>query len=269
MYSSVQLAKKYITYWLKASNGKGHGTHSPFVFDFIKNVLNKKPHQSDVGGIEQIRHSLQEDNRLLTLQDFGAGSSIENIKQRRVSSIAKNSLKSEKCAQLIYKIVKYYQPKTILELGTCLGITTSYLASANKWAAVHTMEGAHEVAQVAKDIFKKQSLDNIQITEGNFDDTLPAFIENFSKQHEGLDFAFIDGNHREAPTVSYFHALKPLLHKDSIVVFDDIHWSEGMERAWEKIKNDDDVTLSIDLFFIGIVFFKKEFKVKQHFTIRY
>ena len=268
MYSAPKLAKKYINYWLKASNGKGHGIHSPFVYDFVQNVLNSRLPKEKYAPIEQQRQLLKNDNRILTLQDFGAGSVIENSKQRSVTSIAKNSLKSEKYAQLIHKIVRYYQPETILELGTCLGITTAYLAKVGN-NKVTTMEGADEVAEVAASVFQHLDLQNIEIIKGNFDNTLPEWINKQKEANKKLDFAFIDGNHREEPTVNYFDALLPLIHNDSVMIFDDVHWSEGMENAWSRIINHSSVTLSIDLFFIGIVFFKKEFKQKQHFTIRY
>lgn len=268
MYSAAQLAKKYIGYWLKASNGKGHGIHSPFVYDFVQNVLNNKIPAENYAAIEQQRQILKHDKRVLTLQDFGAGSVIENSKQRTVASIAANSLKSPKYAQLIYKIVHYYQPKTVVELGTCLGITTAYLAKAgdNK---VTTMEGADEVASVAESVFQQLDLKNIEIIKGNFDNTLPQWIKSEKDSDKKLDFAFIDGNHREEPTVNYFNQLLPLVHNDSIMIFDDVHWSKGMENAWNTIIHHPSVTLSIDLFFIGLVFFKNEFKEKQHFTIRY
>ena len=268
MYSAPQLAKKYISYWLKASNGKGHGIHSPFVYDFVQNALNSTLTKENYTAIEQQRQVLKNDSRMLTLQDFGAGSVIENSKRRSVASIAKNSLKSVKYAQLIHKIVRYYQPQTILELGTCLGITTAYLSKAGN-NKVTTMEGADEVAEVAATVFQNLNLSNIEIIKGNFDNTLPQWIKEQKKADRKLDFAFIDGNHREKPTVNYFHELQPLMHNDSFMILDDIHWSHGMENAWSRIINHSSVTLSIDLFFIGIIFFKKEFKQKQHFTIRY
>ena len=269
MYSATQLAKKYIGYWFKSSNGKGHGVHSPFVFDFIKNVLNRKVKKEEYMLIEQQRNALKQNQRTLTLQDFGAGSVIENTKQRTVSSIAKNSLKSKKYAQLLYKIARYYQPAHIHELGTCLGITTAYLSKTNDHAVITTMEGAAEVASVAQTVFDNLRLNNIEIVRGNFDDTLPGFISSYRQNDKKLDFIFIDGNHREEATINYFKQLLPLIHNDSLMVFDDVHWSKGMENAWHTIIQHPSVSLSIDLFFVGIVFFKKEFKQKQHFTIRY
>jgi hypothetical protein len=42
-----------------------------------------------------------------------------------------------------------------------------------------------------------------------------------------------------------------------------------MEKAWEEIKQHPHVTLTIDLFFIGLVFVRQAQKEKEHFVIRY
>ena len=263
MYSRFQLAFKYINYYLNASNGKGHGIHSPFVFDFIKNVL----HDGDKDDLEKVelqRQKLVDDQTILTVEDHGAGSSSQSNK-RAIASIAKHALKSKKYAQLLYRIVKYYKPKRIVELGTSLGITTVYFSMANPDAEITTLEGAAEIAKTAKNNFSQLGRTNITLIEGNFDYTLPAVLYQVS----AIDFAFIDGNHRREPTLSYFNQLLAKTNNNSVIVLDDIHWSEDMEQAWNQIKEHAAVRCTIDLFFIGIVFMRKEFKEKQHFTIRF
>ena len=265
MYSKPQLALKFIRYWLTASSGKGHRIHSPFVFDFITHVLNDKRSFYCYETIEILREELRQNDTTLTIEDFGAGSHTKQFNQRSVASVASSALKPKKWSRLLFRMVNHYQPKTILELGTSLGITTSYLASANINATVVTMEGAPAVAAVAKQNFKTIGLQNIQLVTGNFDDALPSVLQ----QIPFVDFAFTDGNHRKKPTLHYFNQLLLKKHTSSIFVFDDIHWSKDMEDAWREIKLHEAVTLSIDLFFIGIVFFRQENKEKQHFVIRF
>jgi predicted O-methyltransferase YrrM len=250
---------------LAASNGKGHGMHSPFVFDFITKILNDDRKFYAYDSIEMQRQLFLQDQRSLVVDDFGAGSRVEKKRARTVAEIAKSSLKPAKYGQLLFRMIDYYGPENILELGTSLGITTAYLASSKLGSQVTTFEGASEVAEIAKEGFMKQGLKNIELIEGNFDETLQPIINKV----QSVDFAFIDGNHRYEPTVRYFRTLLPRIHEDSILVFDDIHWSAEMENAWQTIKNDPAVTLSIDLFFIGIVFFRKEQLVKQAFKIRF
>ena len=266
MYSPFKLGIKYLLYWLQAGNGKGHGIHSPFVFEFIKSVLNDESVYYCYEPIEYLRNKLKQDNNVLHLQDFGAGSRVHASYERQVKAIANSSLKPKKFAQLLFRMVNFYQPKNILELGTSLGITTSYLASANTTIPVITMEGAAAVAAIAQKNFDQLHLGNIKIIEGNFDHTLQQVLNE--KLHL-VDFAFIDGNHRKDPTIQYFEKLLPHIHEHSILIFDDIHWSEEMEAAWNYIKDHERVTLSIDLFFIGIIFFRTEQKIKQDFIIRF
>lgn len=239
--------------------------HSPFVFSFITKVLNDDRHFYAYKTIENLRRLLLTDQRQLVIEDMGAGSRVKKENVRAIHDIASSSLKPKKFGQLLFRIVDHYAPENIVELGTSLGITTAYLASAKEASTVVTMEGAKAIAEVAKNNFAKLGLKNIELIEGNFDETLPATVRKIGN----IDMAFIDGNHRYEPTLRYFKELLPALHEYSILVFDDIHWSKEMEQAWEEIKQDASVTLSIDLFFIGLVFFRKEQKVKQHFVIRF
>lgn len=265
MYSKTTLVLKYIHYLLFAANGKGHGVHPPFVYDFIQHVLNTKDKPACFAEIESIRKDLLKDDQTITIEDFGAGSRIFSSMERKVSGIARTSLKPAKYSRLLYNIVSYYQPKIIVELGTSLGITTSYLAKANPAGSVITMEGSNAIAAIAKNNFDKLSLKNIEIIPGNFNDTLPEVVRKSST----IEFAFIDGNHSKKPTLEYFHTLLPHITNNSILIFDDIHWSKDMEEAWTEIQANTEVRLSIDLFFVGIVFFKKELISKSDFIIRY
>ena len=264
MYSKPELLFKYLRYYFSAANGKGHGMHSPFVFEFITKILGDKMVYPEYEKVETLRKQLLNDNTVLEVEDLGAGSVMDLKSKRSISSIAKNAAKPKKFGQLLFRMVKYYEPQRILELGTSLGITTSYLSLARPDARLMTMEGAKEIADVARQNFRNLETRNIEIIEGNFDNMLSPVIIQLSS----IDFAFLDGNHRKEPTESYFKELLAKINNDSILVFDDIHWSSEMEAAWETIKNHETVRCTIDLFFIGIVFFRKEFKEKQHFTIR-
>ena len=190
---------------------------------------------------------------------------MNSQRKRKVSEIAKSALKPKKFSQLLFRMVNFYQPRNILELGTSLGITTSYLANGNLAGEVITMEGSHEIANVARRNFVSLNLKNIQLIEGDFDKTLPSIKNQFSV----VDLAFIDGNHRKEPTLNYFKQILNCSTQSTILIFDDIHWSREMEEAWKEIQSHNSVTLTIDLFFIGLIFFRKENKVKQHFVIRF
>lgn len=266
MYNRFTLAAKYINYYLRASNGKGHGVHSPFVFEFITTVLNGPAPVGAFNKVEALRKKLKQDNSMLEILDLGAGSALNASRQRSVADLARHAAKPAKYGQLLYRLVRHYQPATILEMGTSLGISTAYLAMANTKAKLITLEGAPEVARQAIRNFESLGIGNqVQLREGEFTTSLPAALQELTP----LEFAFVDGNHREAPTLAYFHTLLPVMAPVSIIVFDDIHWSKGMEAAWEQIRRSEQVLLSVDLFFVGLLFFSPAFKVKQHFSIRY
>ncbi|HVU58091.1 MAG TPA: class I SAM-dependent methyltransferase [Puia sp.] len=281
MYSRLQIARKYIRYYLTARNGKGHGVHSPFVYDFIRNVLNDRRRPAVWEAIEALRARLLKDAAWLEVEDMGAGSSVAKGRRRQVREIARHAAKPAKLGQLLYRIARYYGCGRIVELGTSLGISTAYLASGETGIGgdltgdrgmmrgadsvrVWTIEGAAAVAAVAARNFRELGLENIALVVGNFDERLEGVLD-----HAGpVDLAFIDGNHRLGPTLRYFHQIMERCAPRAMLIFDDVHWSEEMEKAWEEIQRDPRVYVTIDLFFIGLVVLREEFKVKQHFTIR-
>jgi predicted O-methyltransferase YrrM len=270
MYSPFQLAAKYLRYYLTASNGKGHGMHSPFIFHFITKVLNDKTDYPEYTQVEALREKLKGDHTILKIEDMGAGSAGGHPAERTVASVASRAAKPKKFGQLLYRMVQAYQPSTILELGTSLGITSCYLALARPAARLVTMEGAKAVAAKARENFSSLQLPGITLVEGNFDHTLLKTLQELAVENPTpLDLVFVDGNHRREPTERYFNSLLPYLHNDTILVFDDIHWSREMEQAWHTIQSHPAVRCTVDLFFIGLVFFRQEFREKQHFSIRF
>lgn len=257
------LIRQYLVYLLKAKNA--HGVHSPFVFEFINDVLKDKRHYYAFDEIKKLRAEMYANQTLLNVEDFGAGSHKQNFKQRKVCDIARTAGRNEKFGQLLFRIIQKYKPLQIVELGTSMGLGTAYIALANQEAQVSSIEGSHEIAEQAAKHFAQLNIHNIAQHTGNFDVVLTDILKGIGQ----VDLLFVDGNHRMKPTLQYFNEAKPFLHPQSIVIFDDIHWSEEMHAAWQIIKDDPMVTLSLDLFYFGIVFFQKEFKVKQDFVLRY
>ncbi len=264
-YNKLTILLKYVLYLIKASNGRGHGIHSPFVFSFIKKVLNTTTKGDWVNNIENYRAEVLNNKQEIKMVDLGAGAILQTNKTKKISIIARGSLKSKKYSTLLNRIVAYYRPSNVLEMGTSFGITTCYLAQAMPGGAVVTMEGAPAIAKEALHTFSTLGFSNIQLLEGNFDNSLPLYFNTIST----IGFAYVDGNHSYEPTMRYFNLLLNKSNQDSIFIFDDIHWSREMEMAWKEIKEDQRVSLTIDLFYIGIVFLKKENKEKENFIIRF
>jgi len=252
----------YIKYLLKAKDE--HSLHSPFVFEFYTKVLKDKTHYTEYDKIEILRKQLLKDKRIVNITDFGAGAKTNKSIQRTVEDIAKKSLKKPSLAQLFFRIIRFYQYKNILDLGTSLGLTTAYLGKANNGIKLKSFEGCAETAKAAQENFNKLSLKNIEIIVGNIDETLPEELKEFIN----LDFVFFDANHRYEPTIRYFEQCLTKAHEESCFIFDDIYWSEEMKQAWQAIQKHRAVTVSIDLFWVGIVFFRKK-QPKQHYILKF
>jgi predicted O-methyltransferase YrrM len=265
LYDPLTIGLKYLRYILHAKSGQGHGIHSPFLYSYIRDVLMDQQNEASWNQIEEMRSELKRDGRILKIMDRGAGSAFTRSESRTVASVAKSAAKPRKYGRLLSRMIKRFQPQTILELGTSLGISTAYMASVAPTKKVYTIEGAQAIAEVAMENFQRLGLNNITLLNGDFDEVLPSLL----KEIPSPDFVFIDGNHRREPTLSYFKQLMDHRSAHAIYVFDDIHWSKEMEEAWECIQRDENVLLSVDLFFFGIVFFDPSFRVKQHFQIRY
>ena len=245
-------------------SGNAHGLHSPFVFGLYTNVIQHDGTYAAFAPIEARRQELLASPASLTVTDFGAGARTGAGRQRRLRDIARTAAKSPALAQLLFRLVNFQRPRLVLELGTSLGLTTAYLAAAAPRARVFTFEGCPQTAAVARETFAALRFNNIELIEGNFDATLAPTLAALTAP---IDFAFFDGNHRYEPTLRYFEQCLAHRTEHSLFVLDDIHWSADMERAWAAVRQHPAVTLTIDLFDVGLVFFRRQ--PKQHFTLRH
>src|SRR5690554_346153 len=256
----MSIVKRYIAFRRRSVNR--HGVHSPFVYDLIENVFRKKSMENKPA-IKALRKQLLKNHALLEVNDMGAGSRVDNSPKRKISSVVKVSATSPKRAAMLQRLIDYMNYETVLELGTNLGLTTCVLASAKAKPLIVSIEGSPRLAENAVKNLEKLNL-KAEIIVGSFKDNLDLALSRFTK----LDMAYVDGNHRKQPTLEYFDTIADSMHNDSVIVVGDIHWSEEMEEAWSEIKNRDDVRVTIDLFDMGLVFFRKEM-TKEHFIIRY
>lgn len=237
-----------------------HSIHSPFFFDFYVNVIKPSRKADDHPEIEKIRTTLLENDSPLQIEDLGAGSLTHNG-QTTIANVAKTSLSSNHLSSLYEHIIKYNDAQYIVELGTSMGLNTLYLAHDNS-RKVFTFEASPSLINIALTHFELFEKQNIKLIEGNIDKTLPQFLQGTEKIH----FALMDANHRYEPTLRYFNQLVRRLNEKSIVVVDDIHWSEEMEKAWKELYKHELVYGSIDLYRCGILFFEPALN-KQHFIL--
>jgi len=241
------------------------------VYDLVTNCFYDKRRYEEYKLLNEYRKDLLKNDKTIQVTDFGAGSRVFTSDERTISAIAKNVGIPKKRARFLFRLANYLNCKNILELGTSLGIGTSALA-VNSKSAVTSIEGCPQTADVARNQLKKFGLSNVKLKVGEFEEILSKFIvfsnkTTNNKQQTQYDLIYFDGHHTKEATLKYFKQLLPTAHNGTVFIFDDIHWSPGMEAAWEEIKTHPEVKVTIDTFFLGLVFFRKE-QAKQHFTIR-
>ena len=265
----LQQIKSYLKFLFHSKNE--HGVHSPFVFDLVTKCFYDATKYPEYETLKSYRKSLLENKNTIEVTDFGVGSRVFKSNTREISKIAQTAGITPKNAELLFRIVYYFQPKSILEIGTSLGLATSALSLGNKNSNIITLEGCPNTMATAKKMFQVSSFkfpnNNVEFVNTEFN----LYFENFKPETLNLkpqifDLVYFDGNHSKKATLDYFEALLPTISNDSVWIFDDIHWSAEMEEAWEIIKNHPKVSVTIDTFQWGIVFFRAEQK-KEHFII--
>jgi predicted O-methyltransferase YrrM len=261
--------KSYLKFLWKSKNE--HAVHSPFVFELLTKCFYDKKSKPEYSVLKKYRHQLLQNKKAIEVADFGVGSRIFKSNMRQIAEIAKTAGISPKRAKLLFRIANYFESDTILEIGTSLGLATSALTLGNPNASIVTLEGCSETAkvaqlQLAKLSSRTQSRDNLNNIESVVTE-FSTYFKTHNLQSTIYDLIYFDGNHSKKATLKYFELLLPTITNETVWIFDDIHWSPEMEEAWEIIKNHPKVTVSIDTFQWGLVFFRRE-QPKEHFVIR-
>ncbi|MCC5923330.1 MAG: class I SAM-dependent methyltransferase [Crocinitomicaceae bacterium] len=250
--------KDYLVYFLTAKNR--HGIHSPFVYNLSDVVLKLPISSSAQEELIAYKNDLINSTESIVIEDFGAGSRFLKDK-RKISDIARISGSNMKTISLLYRLVNFYQPKRILELGTSLGIATNAMALAAPNASIYSVEGCAATHAQAKKHLAKYQRNNIELHQMNF--------ANFFDQNDQVfDFVFLDGNHREEAVIEMLEKLENFIHDETIILLDDIRWSSGMKRAWQKTIENQNYHVTVDLFKTGLIL-KRKHQQKEHFLVKY
>lgn len=249
----------YIKFWLRSKNQ--HGIHSPFVYALVTQCFYDKTRYSQYEYIKRYRKHLLRNKDTIKVTDLGAGSHVLKHEKRRVSRIARTTGSTLSRAKLLVRMVNYFKPNEVLELGTSLGIATYAMSLVDHSPKITTIEGCPNLSKFTQRTLNAFGVSHVKMLNGDFDRVLNDLDTST------FDLIFFDGNHQKEATLRYFETLLPMANNNSVFIFDDIYWSKGMTEAWNIIKDHPKVTVSIDTFFWGIVFFRKE-QVKEHFTVR-
>ncbi len=255
---------RYIKYKIFARHKYGYGIHSPFVYNLITGVFNDNFNYQAYNEVEQIRKTMNGSEKAISFADQGAGSHRFKTGNRNIRDIARYSSVNKKSGRLLFRLVRYFKPDTMIELGTSLGISTMYMAKGYEKAKVISIEANSALAGIAGQNFQAAGIHNVEVINDSFENALPGIIRNLEKNV----LVFIDGNHEKEATLKYYSQFMEKAKNNHIIIFDDINWSESMNEAWNRIKSDPASGITVDLFFMGIVYPNKSVQ-KQNFVIRF
>lgn len=238
-----------------------HGIHSPFVYAFVKECLRNKELTKNKNLLSQYRERLLAAERTITVTDFGAGSRVFKTNNRKIATIAKHVGATQKRMHFLQRFVAYYNPEQILEIGTSLGMATFAMAKGSKNTLITSLEGCPNTLAVAQETLAHFNITQVTLLEGRFRESIKTLAKH------KLDMVYFDGNHSKEATLAYAQSLLPTAINGTVWIFDDIHWSREMTAAWEEIKALPEVSVSIDCYWLGIVFFRNE-QEKEDFYVR-
>ena len=256
------LISQFIPHFFSAKRN-GHGIHSPFAYALCEEVFYNDDLYYDFEALMEVRQELLRDRTVIETEQFGAGSKTFRSRKRRIRSIAARGISNPRQSELIYRLINYLKYNSCIELGTSLGLNTLYMAKANTAGKVSSIEGSKALYNYAMALAAKNKTGNIRFMNGDFDALLPELLQHIEK----ADLVYIDGNHTYDATLRYFDLALSKTNAHSVIIFDDIYWSKGMTAAWKKIQSHPSVTLSIDGFYFGMVFFRPELREKMHLKI--
>lgn len=253
--------KSYLKFLWYSKNE--HAVHSPFVFTLITKCFYDKKSKPEYAILNNYRKTLLANTNTIDVTDFGAGSKVFKSNNRAIAQIAKTAGITSKRAELLFRITHYFKPNEVLEIGTSLGLAAASLALGNPKGKITTIEGCPETAKIAQNQFQNFQLSNITSEVTEFEN----YLDHLKKENSSFNLVYFDGNHSKKATLTYFEKLLPTITNETVWIFDDIHWSADMEEAWESIKKHPKVSVTIDTFQWGLVFFRRE-QPKEHFVIR-
>lgn len=260
VWLSLMRISLFVRFYLKAKTR--FDVHSSFLHQLLIVIQDTEKEYYAFHNLEEERQRLLSAQEEVSVNKWGAGSTITHGNSAHISQIARRGISCPAKCRLLFQLALHFRPANILELGTCLGISSGYMASASKKCFVTTIEGNPDLVRIAKDVHFRLGLCNINCIQGLFTEQLDILASSVCP----WDMVYLDGHHDEEATLALFDQIVACSHNDTIVVLDDIYWSAGMARAWQKITHHPQTTLCLDVFHVGIVFFNKALS-KEYYPI--
>ncbi len=234
--------------------------HGPTAYQFAVRILEDRRHYYRFEEIEKLRKTLLQAKEVVPPSDWGAGSKKRG---HTLADIVRHSACSPALGRMLFKTSLLYRPQTLLELGSSLGLSALYLSGGALQARFRGIEGHPYLCRKAEEHLKQFNTPDARVLCGAFRQKLPEVLKELGQ----VDLVYFDGDHRHEATLELFRTVLPHRSENAVFVFDDIHWSKGMSRAWEEIRHQPEVKLSIDIWRAGFLFFGRHLKTKQSINL--
>lgn len=215
LYKKVRLPKRLL---YKVRHHRGHGVHSPFVFNLINKVIEEK---SPYYAYLDIR--------------------------REVNKIITPSLYVQKQNLLAFRLVNYFNAFNILELGSKFGVNTLSMLTFSKQAHCYCYEPDIQKKEIAEKILNNY-LSQVTFLNSPFDIKVNALF----------DAIFIDLKHNSCIAKDNFDQVLALCSEKTFLFVDGIRENEKLNQIWSCLSDNERRTAKLDFFHFGILFFNKQ-----------
>ena len=235
---------------------KGYGVHSPFVYNLITKVIEEKCSYYSFYDIELLRRELYYREEVVTCPDRQHPG---RTKQRQVGEIVYREAIKASHGALLFRLVNYFKSRHILQLGPNMGLSTLYLTSYAKDLRCIALESVPEFAVIARETFKRAH-NPIDLRVGSYAELLPKALADM----EQVDFVYFNTLYEQEHNLSLFETCLRYVHNDTVFVFEGIKASQKMRDFWKAVCAHPEVTVTVDLFTLGIVFFNRKLHKKDY-----
>ena len=256
--------RKTLRHRIRAGHRKGHGIHPPFAFRLVSEAVFGGVQEPRLASLTRSHRRLMRSRKRITVSYHGAGSAVTSKRERTIGSLFRRSSVRPRYGRLLYRLADWYRPTRVLELGCGLGISTAYIAMGCR-CEVTAVEGSREKCRFARNYLSGQGLEHVDIIRRSF----RVYLDTMHEPLPGRSMVFLDGDHRFEATVETGQRLLTSPQAGELMlVIDDIHWSPGMEKAWDRLRHHPAVDLSLDLFQVGILVGQPGVQ-KNHFRVNF
>ena len=232
---------------------KGFGVHSPFVYDLITNVIEETCEFYAYRDISLVRLQLLQNEQFI---QYGK-------KQLTVKKALKRYGISTKEGKFLFRLANHYKPHTMLSVGSSMGLAPLYLARYDSTVQCITLECVQDIAEIATQVLSKEKNPALSIKTGTYRALLPESIV----QLQQIDCVYVDKNVGVNDWDTIFEQCEPFIHNATFFVLAGIRSSTEKQSYWTQFRQHPSITVAIDLYDLGLLFFQSKLHKQVYKTI--